>query len=226
MSTLDLLSILLGTGSTARSVRELALELLGERGLDAPCFRDPVALRDKHGVGEAKAARILAALELGVRASVHPPERPRVSSLDDVVRWARPRLVGLEHEELWLLCLDPRNGVKAEIAVARGGALGCSLTPADILRPAVRNGASAVILVHNHPSGDPTPSQEDLHMTRTLARACRIVGVTLLDHVVVARSGSSSIRELLDGLDTSPMPVAAAPGGGDSPALALPGVDK
>lgn len=125
-----------------------------------------------------------------------------MSSLDDVARWARPRLVELEHEELWLLCLDSRNGVKAELAVAKGGALGCSLTPSDILRPAVRSGASAVILVHNHPSGDPTPSPEDLHMTRTLAKACRIVGVTLVDHVVVARAGSSSIRELLDGADT------------------------
>jgi DNA repair protein RadC len=213
MSTLDLLSIVLGTGSSARSVRQLALELLGERGLDAPCFRDPSELCAKHGMGEAKAARVLAAMELGVRASSNLTDRQRVTSLDDVARWARPRLMSLEHEELWLLCLDARNGVKAELAVAKGGALGCSLTPSDILRPAVRNGASALILVHNHPSGDPTPSQEDLHMTRTLARACRVVGVTLLDHVVVARAGSSSIRELLDGFDTTPggPPTGVAP---------------
>jgi DNA repair protein RadC len=198
MSTLDLLSILLGTGTRARGVRALALDLLGEQGLDAPCLRDPGALRATAGVGDAKAARVLAALELGARVG-RGTDRARMSTLEDVSRWARPRLGQLEHEELWLLCLDSQNGVRAELAVAMGGALGCSLTPSDVLRPAVRNGASAVILVHNHPSGDPTPSQEDLQMTRALARACRVVGVTLLDHVVVARSGVRSIVEHLEG---------------------------
>jgi DNA repair protein RadC len=202
MPTLDLLSILLGTGTRERSVREVALELLGERGLDAPCLRDPGALRGMKGIGDAKAARILSALELGARVG-RGTDRARMASLADVSRWARPRLSELEHEELWLLCLDSQNGVRAELAVAVGGALGCSLTPSDVLRPAVRNGASAVILVHNHPSGDPTPSQEDLQMTRSLQRACRVVGVTLLDHVVVARSGASSIVECLHGVGGS-----------------------
>jgi DNA repair protein RadC len=138
---------------------------------------------------------VLAALELGVRATRSATEPTSVASLADVERWASPRLCQLEHEELWLLCLDANNGLKAEVEVARGGALGCSLTPADVLRPAVRNGASAIVLVHNHPSGDPTPSRDDLTMTRALLRSCRVVGIPLLDHVVVSRRGARSALE-------------------------------
>lgn len=196
LSTVELVALLLGTGTARFGVRELALQLLGDKGLDAPCLRDVDALRRSIGVGDAKAARLLAALELGRRSQEVAISGRRIESLDDVASWARPRLAYLEHEELWLLCLDAKNSVKAEVMVARGGALGCSLLPVDVLRPAVRNGASALILVHNHPSGDPTPSRDDLRMTRALGHACRQVGVTLLDHVVVARSGASSIAEI------------------------------
>jgi DNA repair protein RadC len=195
LSTLDLLAIVLGTGTRQLGVRELSLALLGERGLDSSCFRDPNELRARLGVGDAKAARVLAALELGVRAASDAIERAPIGSVSEVERWAAPRLARLEHEELWLLCLDAKNGLKAEVEVARGGALGCSLTPADVLRPAVRNGASALVLVHNHPSGDPTPSRDDIVMTRTLLRACRVVGIPMLDHVVVARGGARSAIE-------------------------------
>jgi DNA repair protein RadC len=199
LSTVELVAILLGTGTARFGVRELALQLLGDKGLDAPSLRDIDALRRSVGIGDAKAARLLAALELGRRAQEVGLGGRRIESIEDVAKWARPRLARLEHEELWLLCLDAKNTVKAEVMVARGGALGCSLLPADILRPAVRNGASALILVHNHPSGDATPSRDDLRMTRALGRACRQVGVTLLDHVVVARSGASSIAEIAGG---------------------------
>jgi DNA repair protein RadC len=195
LSTLDLLAIVLGTGTRRLDVREVSFALLGERGLASSCFRDPDALRARAGIGAAKAARVLAALELGVRATQSATEPTSVASLADVERWASPRLCQLEHEELWLLCLDANNGLKAEVEVARGGALGCSLTPADVLRPAVRNGASAIVLVHNHPSGDPTPSRDDLTMTRALLRACRVVGIPLLDHVVVSRRGARSALE-------------------------------
>jgi DNA repair protein RadC len=198
LSTIDLLAILLGTGTRQLGVRELSLQLLGERGLASTCFRDPAELRARFGVGDAKAARVLAALELGVRATRDVDQREPIVSLSEVERWAAPRLSQLEHEELWLLCLDAKNGLKAEVEVARGGALGCSLTPADVLRPAVRNGASALVLVHNHPSGDPTPSRDDVAMTRTLARACRVVGIPLLDHVVVARGGARSTIETIE----------------------------
>ena len=147
-----------------------------------------------------RALRVSAAVELGrrVHAALAEPEREVFGSFREVERWAMPRLGHLEHEEVWLLCVDGRNALKSARRVAQGGAHGCALTPRDVLTPALREAASAIVLVHNHPSGDPTPSPEDARMTRALAEACDVVGVPLLDHVVVARTGSSSVFEALE----------------------------
>ncbi len=111
------------------------------------------------------------------------------------MRWARPRLAALEHEEVWLLSLDGKYGLKSARRIAQGGLHGCALLTRDVLSPALRDGASAIVLVHNHPSGDPTPSPEDIAMTRAVRAAGELVGIPLLDHVVVARSGARSIGE-------------------------------
>src|SRR5258708_6677875 len=108
--------------------------------------------------------------------------------------WARSRLVPLDHEELWLLALDGRNGLRSARRVASGGLHGMHVTARDPLRLALREGASAFVLVHNHPSGDPTPSDEDVSFTRNIAAGAAIVGVPLVDHVVVARDGFKSIE--------------------------------
>ena len=110
-------------------------------------------------------------------------------------RWAGPRLANLEHEEVWLLALDGRNGLKSARRIAQGGMHACALTTRDVLAPALRDAASAIVLVHNHPSGDPRPSPEDVNMTSLVARACEVVGMHLLDHVIVARGGSASLLE-------------------------------
>jgi DNA repair protein RadC len=90
---------------------------------------------------------------------------------------------------MWVVCLDGRNRVRASRRVAQGGLHGCAVLPRDILRVAVREAASAIVLVHNHPSDDPTPSSEDLVMTRRVCDAAAVVGVPLVDHVIVAPSG-------------------------------------
>ncbi|MDQ2647745.1 MAG: JAB domain-containing protein, partial [Myxococcota bacterium] len=142
-------------------------------------------------------ARLAAAFELGRRVQIGRLRTNSFSVKDhtEVVAWAHPRLSGLDHEEVWLLSLDSRNTVKSARRIARGGAHGCALTTRDVLAPALRDHASAIILIHNHPSGDPRPSPEDLAMTRAIRAACDIVGMPLLDHVVVARGGSSSLFE-------------------------------
>ena len=195
----DLLAILLGTGSAGEPSPELARAILSESGgLAMLAQKDAAEMAERRGLGPAKAARIVAALELGRRScqALADHGRPVIDSLDAVESWARPRLTCLEHEEVWFLGLDGRNRLRAARRVGQGGLHGCSLLAGDILRPAVKTGASALVLVHNHPSGDPSPSQADVTMTQTLATACEIVGVALLDHVVVARSGVSSLREL------------------------------
>ncbi|MGC4089881.1 MAG: JAB domain-containing protein [Polyangiaceae bacterium] len=148
-------------------------------------------------IGVAKAVRVAAALELGRRAQLQAMSRASLQLVgyQEVVEWARPRLGTLEHEEVWLLTLDARNWLKAARRIAQGGAHGCALTTRDVLAPALRDAASAIVLVHNHPSGDPTPSPEDVSMTRAVAAACDVVGVPLIDHVVIGRHGASSLFE-------------------------------
>jgi DNA repair protein RadC len=199
LSDVDLLALLLGTGAEGESATSIAARLLDAAGgLEGLARMGGVALSSRRGIGPAKATRVLAALELGKRAlaALLDEERDTVMSFDAVVAWARPRLATLEHEEVWLLTLDGRNGLLGATRIAQGGLHGCALTPRDVLRPAMREGGSAIVVIHNHPSGDPTPSSEDLRMTAALAVACEVVGIELLDHVVVARGGASSLREM------------------------------
>ncbi len=193
----DLLALLLGTGSAGESVAvSAALLLENSGGLEGITRLGPHALA-RRGIGPAKATRIAAALELGRRAllKVLAEERTKFDGFDEVVRWARPRLCPLEHEEVWLLSLDGKYGLKSARRIAQGGLHGCALLTRDVLGPALRDGASAIVLIHNHPSGDPSPSPEDFAMTRAVRAAGELVGVPLIDHVVVARSGATSLNE-------------------------------
>lgn len=199
LSDEDLVALVLSTGQSGSSVKEIAHRLLANApGLAGIASMGMASLAGEYGIGPAKAARLAAALELGQRVFREAVEEPRLvlASVEDVQRWARPRLGALEHEEVWLLCLDAQNGLKAARRVAQGGLHGCALTPRDVLRPAVRAAASAIILLHNHPSGSPDPSLEDIEMTRQLALASQMLGMPLVDHVVIARNRASSLAEL------------------------------
>ena len=199
LSDQDLVALVLSTGQSGSSVRDIAHRLLASApGLTGIARMGAANLAGEYGIGPAKAARLAAALELGPRVFKEAIEEPRLilTSVDDVLRWARPRLGTLEHEEVWLLCLDGQNGLKAARRVAQGGLHGCALTPRDVLRPAVRAATSAIILLHNHPSGSPDPSPEDIEMTRQLALASQMLGITLVDHVVVARNRGRSLADL------------------------------
>lgn len=139
------------------------------------------------------ARRIAVAFELGRRAANDAVAPTSITSSADVAAWASSRLSSLDHEELWLLALDGRSRLRAVRCVARGGLHGMGVRAADPLRLALRAAASGFVLVHNHPSGDPTPSDEDVTFTRRVAAAGVVVGVPLLDHVVVAGGGFSSV---------------------------------
>ncbi len=146
-----------------------------------------------------RAAQLLDALELGRTACMRLSSRrlraTPFESVADVDTWARPRLAQLPHEEVWLLSLDARGRLLRADRVGQGGVHACALLPHDILRPAVRNGASGAILVHNHPSGDPRPSADDVAMTRVLLGAFECLGIPLLDHVVVSAAASVSVLD-------------------------------
>jgi DNA repair protein RadC len=115
---------------------------------------------------------------------------------DAIVAWARPRLAVLDHEELWVLALDGRNGLRAARLVASGGLHGLHVGVRDVLRPVLRDAASVFVLVHNHPSGSPAPSDEDIAFTQKVAETSAVVGTPLVDHVIIARQHASSFLEL------------------------------
>lgn len=192
----ELVALLLGTGSAGHPVERVAQALLeAAGGLEGIARFGPHAFAAQAGVGPVKAARLAAAIELGRRSLLRAlaERRPILDCFEAVVDWARPRLAALDHEEVWLLCLDGRSGLKASVRIAQGGLHGCALTARDVLTPAVKNAAAAILLVHNHPSGDPQPSPDDVEMTKHVANCAELVGVPLLDHVVVARSGARSV---------------------------------
>jgi DNA repair protein RadC len=194
----ELVAIVLGTGCTGVPVGVLAALLLEEHGGVAGLARAGLGeIAARAGVGAAKAARIAASVELGRRAvfAASLAVAERIPDRAAVEAWARPRLATLDHEELWLLALDGHHGLRAARRVASGGIHGLHVGARDPLRIALREAASAFVLVHNHPSGDPLPSEEDVVFTRAVAEAGALVGTPLLDHVVVARRQSASMRD-------------------------------
>ncbi len=194
----DLLTLLLGSRQgLERTAATVARALTRSGGLAEMARLAPPGLRAL-GLDTVSAARLSAAVELGRRASQRllADDDEVIGSFESVAAWARPRLAPLDHEEVWLLMVDGRNRLVAARRVAQGGLHGCALTPRDVLRPAVRESASAIVLVHNHPSGDPSPSSEDVAMTRAVLQAGEVVAIPLLDHVIVARGGAASLLEL------------------------------
>lgn len=189
LSDVEALAVVLGGTRGLELAAKLLEERGGLQGLARLGFGEAAAQ-----LGPRVAGRLACALALGRRthASLRAP-RPHIDDSAAVALWARGRLAYLEHEELWLLALDGRNRVLAARCLARGGPHALSLAPKDVLVQGLRENARALVLVHNHPSGDPTASEADARFTREVAEAGAIVGMPLLDHVVVAGERFSSV---------------------------------
>jgi DNA repair protein RadC len=197
LSNAELLAIILRTGTPSDNVLALASRALarfgGLEGLAKASFGE---LCGEHGLGEAKAAQVKAALELGRRLlSAQPQERASVHSPQDVANLLMAEMGLLEQEHLRLLLLNTKNQVLAVPEVYKGSVNSAQVRVGELLRDAVREGCPALIVVHNHPSGDPTPSDDDVEITRQLVEAGRLLGVDVLDHIVIGRQGFVSLRE-------------------------------
>ena len=189
LTTAELLAILLGTGASGQDVLELARCLLevSEGSLRHLARRPRAELLRLPGVGPTKAGRLIAALELGSRAARE--ERPPVSRIrepEDVVRLFDNRLRDLEVEEFHLLALDSQSQVLREVLITRGLLNSSLVHPREVFRAAIAEAAAGIIVVHNHPSGDPTPSAEDRAATKQLVSAGRLLDIPLYDHVIIA----------------------------------------
>jgi DNA repair protein RadC len=202
LSDAELVAILLGTGLPREPVAVLASRLLTELGgPSALATTNVTALARIAGVGSTKAARLVAAAELGRRLVAVPLQRgQRLRSADDVAAAFRPRLAKATVESFLAITLDAKHRIVREICVAVGGLSACPVSPADVFRAVLREDASAVIFVHNHPSGESEPSEEDILLTARLRRAAALLGVRVLDHVIVSQTGHFSFVEhgLLD----------------------------
>jgi DNA repair protein RadC len=201
LSAIELVALVLGTGTAGASAEVLAAELLASSGGLVPLARAaPRELTEVAGIGEARAARLAAAFELGRRALLGDAPAGRLMSPADVAALLRPRFHGVMQEVFIVVALDTRLRLLEEIEIARGVLDGVVVHPREVFRPLIRRGAAAAVLAHNHPSGDPTPSREDLELTRRLRAVGDLVGIPIVDHVVVADGAFASIAELDAGL--------------------------
>ena len=196
----ELFALIVGSGSSGRPallVADLLTEVV-DGSLPRLAAMDVGMLERVPGVGKATAARLLAALELGRRAAADDGDLGgRIRGPGDVFARLGPRLRDLRQEEFHALLLNSRHRVLREVMVTRGTLDASLIHPREVFRSAVAEGAAGVILVHNHPSGDPTPSAEDRSVTRQLAEAGRAVGIPVLDHVVVGRGSFVSLADVL-----------------------------
>lgn len=197
LSDAELLALVIGTGRRGASAVEVASELLAEHGSLAELGR--AGLEDLAGVGAigvAKSAGLIAAFELGRRAGAGGAVSPKMAGPSDIVAAVRPYLGESRREELFLAVMGGGNRLRRVQRVTSGGPTSCGLEMREILAMALRHDGSAFALVHTHPSGDPTPSAEDVAATREVAAAALLVGLRLVDHVILAGARWASLATL------------------------------
>lgn len=203
VSTGELLAIILRTGARGESVLRLAERLLVEFGSLPGISRASITeLTRVHGIGEAKAVEIKAALEIGRRlVSSAPEERPRVTSPADAANLLKSEMMFLEQEHLRVVLLDTRNRVLRMPTIYVGSLNSSVVRVGELFRAAIRENAAALIVAHNHPSGDPSPSPEDIRVTRQIVEAGKLLDIDVLDHIVIGRPSFVSLKERGLGFD-------------------------
>ena len=197
LSTAELLAILLRVGVSGENAVQVGQRLLGSLGGISGLQRAPFdELCNQHGIGEAKAAQIKAAIELGRRLSLESPEeRPTINSPADAAALVLYEMSALEQEHLRVILLDTRNRVLDIVEVYKGSVNSSQVHVGEVFKAAIRRNAPALIALHNHPSGDPTPSPDDVAVTRALLQAGRLLSVDLLDHMIIGQGRWVSLKE-------------------------------
>ncbi len=197
LSNAELLAILLRAGVTGENAVQVGRRLLdtfnGLSGLQRASYEEVL---DQHGMGAAKSAQIKAAVELGRRLSIESTsERPKINSPEDAAKLVQYEMSALEQEHLRVLLLDTRNHVLAIKDIYRGSINSSQVRVGEIFRAAIRHNAAGLIVVHNHPSGDPTPSPDDIAVTRAIVEAGELLDISVLDHLVIGQGKWVSLKE-------------------------------
>lgn len=196
-TTAEILAAVLGTGGGGRNVLALAHELLARFGdLRELARAHSEALLKVPGIGPARAARLVAACELGRRVvQSRGPRRVQVRSPGDVASLVMESMRGLDREQFRVILLDSKNRVLGIVTVAVGTLNASLVHPREVLKPGIEKSAASLVLVHNHPTGIASASDEDVRLTRRIVQAGRIVGIEILDHVIIGDGTYESMKE-------------------------------
>ncbi len=196
LSEVELLAIILGNGTRNMSALDLAQQLLvlykGLRNIREASLEDITRVK---GIGPAKAISIKAAIELGRRTALEVKIKDFINSPDDVSRLLMEEMRYYDREHFCVLYLDRKGGLVIKEDVSVGGLSSSIVHPREVFKTAVKCSAASIILVHNHPSGDPTPSREDIEITRRLIEAGSIMGIEVLDHLIIGQNKYCSLKE-------------------------------
>lgn len=203
LNNAELLAILLRVGVPGENAVQLGQRLLAHFGGLAGLHRaDFIDVCRQHGIGAAKAAQIKAAIELGRRMALESPEdRPAIHAPGDAADLVRYEMSALSQEQLWVLLTDTRNKLISIEKVYKGSLNASSVRVGELFKAAIQRNAASILLVHNHPSGDPTPSPEDIALTRAVVQAGRLLDISLLDHLVIGAGRFVSLKERGLGFD-------------------------
>ena len=189
LSDAELLAIVLRSGTRGLDVLSLSHEILSGIGSLRGLLRMRVEdLRTYPGVGDVKALQLQAMIEIARRILSNGEAAPLMDSPEKIYRWLRPIVDGEPVEKFWVLSLNRKNRLLRCVAVTSGTATASLVHPREVFREAIRNSASALVCAHNHPSGDPSPSQADIRATRQLREAAKVLQLDLLDHVIIGQT--------------------------------------
>jgi DNA repair protein RadC len=196
LSDAELLAIILGNGTRNISALDLANKLIiehkGLRNLKEVSLDE---LTHEKGIGPAKAVSIKAAIELGRRISMGNRIRETIKSPEDVKNLVMEEMRYYDREHFRVLYLDRKGGLIIWEDISVGGLHSSIVHPREVFKPAIKRSAASIILIHNHPSGDPTPSREDIEVTRRLMEAGGIMGIDVLDHIIIGEASYCSLKE-------------------------------
>lgn len=197
LSNAELLAILLRTGTIEKSALELANDILSisDEGLLYLADCTPEELACVKGIGTAKSCQILAAVELGKRAATHPRKsRTEIGNPADIVNLFMEKMRYYKKEHFCVLLLNTKGKVIEETEISIGDLNSTMVHPREVFHKAVRRSAAAVVLIHNHPSGDPAPSREDIETTARLMESAGILGINVIDHIIIGDGVYTSLK--------------------------------
>ncbi|MFT4309342.1 MAG: RadC family protein [Candidatus Woesearchaeota archaeon] len=195
LSDTELLSIIINNGTRRENAVQIADKLISKYGLNRLSNLSVKELKDVEGIGSAKACQIIALLEFNKRYAVRKNKSRRISCSRDVYEHCSPRMSEHDKEYFIALLLDTKNKIIREETISIGTLNSSLVHPREVFKNAIKESANSIILVHNHPSGDPEPSEEDIEITRILMRAGELLNIKVLDHVIIGKEGYYSFSD-------------------------------